>query len=173
VPRLQARSFATPDDVRTMPKVRVATVGFDDATVSRSRFDPGWRWSTDMGPMIVATSCPIHHLGALRPAESVTVRYFTAKVLSVPDPNSEMRQRLYLKASGTVCCICTVRDTSLTARPRLTARAETARPTIVIERRCGGLRLSSRTRHESLGAKRPTARGMMWSRGVSKEPSWT
>lgn len=39
---------------------------------------------------------------ALRPADTVTVRYFTAKVLRVPDPNSEMRQRLYLKAIETL-----------------------------------------------------------------------
>jgi hypothetical protein len=39
---------------------------------------------------------------ALRPAGAVTVRYFTAKVLSVADPNSEVRQRLYLKAIGTL-----------------------------------------------------------------------
>lgn len=39
---------------------------------------------------------------ALRPADIVTVRYFTAKVLSVPDPGSGMRQRLYLKAVETL-----------------------------------------------------------------------
>jgi hypothetical protein len=39
---------------------------------------------------------------ALRPADTVTVRYFTAKVLSVPDPGSGMRQRLYLKALETL-----------------------------------------------------------------------
>jgi uncharacterized LabA/DUF88 family protein len=39
---------------------------------------------------------------ALRPADAVTVRYFTAKVLRVPDPSSEVRQRLYLKALETL-----------------------------------------------------------------------
>jgi hypothetical protein len=39
---------------------------------------------------------------ALRPADTVTVRYFTAKVLPVPDPDSGMRQRLYLKAIETL-----------------------------------------------------------------------
>ena len=63
MPRLQAKSFAVPDDVRTMPKVRFATVGLDDATVGHCRFEPGWRWSTDMGPMVGVPSCPIRHLG--------------------------------------------------------------------------------------------------------------
>ena len=63
MPRLQAKSFAAPDDVRTMTKVRFETVGLDDATVGHCRFEPGWRWSTDMGPVIGVSSCPIRHLG--------------------------------------------------------------------------------------------------------------
>lgn len=39
---------------------------------------------------------------ALRPGDAVSVRYFTAKVLRVPDPTSQMRQRLYLKALETL-----------------------------------------------------------------------
>jgi class 3 adenylate cyclase len=63
MPRLQAKSFATPDQVRTMAKVRFESVGLDDASVGHCRFEPGWRWSTDMGPTVGAGSCPIRHLG--------------------------------------------------------------------------------------------------------------
>jgi class 3 adenylate cyclase len=63
VPRLQAKSFARPDEVRTLPNVRLETVGLDDATVGHCRFGPGWRWSTDVGPMLGTSSCPIRHLG--------------------------------------------------------------------------------------------------------------
>jgi class 3 adenylate cyclase len=63
MPRLQAKSFAAPDDVRTMPKVRFETVGLDDATVGHCSFEPGWRWSTEMGPLVGSSSCPIRHLG--------------------------------------------------------------------------------------------------------------
>ncbi len=63
MPRLQAKSFATADDVRTMPKVRFETVGLDDATVGHCSFEPGWRWSTDIAPLVGASSCPIRHLG--------------------------------------------------------------------------------------------------------------
>ncbi len=63
MPRLQAKTFASPDDVRTMPKVRFATVALDDATVGHCRFEPGWRWSDDLGPAMGATSCPMRHLG--------------------------------------------------------------------------------------------------------------
>lgn len=39
---------------------------------------------------------------ALRPKDAVTVRYFTAKVRPVPDPDARVRQRLYLKALETL-----------------------------------------------------------------------
>jgi len=63
MPRLQVKRFADPDDIRTMPKVRFETVGLDDATVGHCSFEPGWHWSTEMGPVLGATSCPIRHLG--------------------------------------------------------------------------------------------------------------
>lgn len=63
MPRPQIKTFATADDVRTLPKFSSATVDLDDATVTRGRFDPGFRWSTDLGPIIGSTSCPFRHLG--------------------------------------------------------------------------------------------------------------
>jgi len=63
MPRLQAKSFATSDEVRLMPKAHFATVSLDDATVSRARLDPGWRFSTDVGPKLGTSSCPLRHLG--------------------------------------------------------------------------------------------------------------
>jgi class 3 adenylate cyclase len=63
MPRLQTKDFATPDDVRTMPKVRLEMVGLDDGTIGHCTFEPGWRWSTDMGPLIGTQSCQMRHLG--------------------------------------------------------------------------------------------------------------
>ena len=39
MPRLPSRLFATPDDVRTIPKVRFETVGTDQATIGPCRFE--------------------------------------------------------------------------------------------------------------------------------------
>jgi class 3 adenylate cyclase len=63
MPRLQAKAFATPDDVRTMPLVRFTTVSLDEAHVGYCTFASGWRWSESMGPIFGATSCPVRHLG--------------------------------------------------------------------------------------------------------------
>jgi class 3 adenylate cyclase len=63
MPRLQAKSFSAPDDVRSMPMARVETVGLDEARVGHCRFEPGWRWSTHVAPLIGTGSCLIRHLG--------------------------------------------------------------------------------------------------------------
>ena len=63
MPRLQAKSFATPDDVRTLPRVRFETVDLDEARIGHCRFEPGWRWSTDLGPILGTESCQMRHSG--------------------------------------------------------------------------------------------------------------
>ncbi len=63
MPRLQAKSFDQPDALRSMPGLRVETVGLDEATIGHCTFDPGWRWSTVMAPMVGTPSCPIRHVG--------------------------------------------------------------------------------------------------------------
>jgi class 3 adenylate cyclase len=63
MPRLQTKTFAAPDAVRAMTRVRFEAVNLDETTVSRCRFEPGWRWSTDIGSMMGITSCQIRHLG--------------------------------------------------------------------------------------------------------------
>jgi class 3 adenylate cyclase len=63
MPRLQAKSFDAPDEVRSTPNVRFETVGLDDATIGHCQFAPGWRWSTEFGQQLGLASCPIRHLG--------------------------------------------------------------------------------------------------------------
>ncbi len=63
MPRLQSKSFASPDEIRTFPKGRAEVVSLDDATVGRSSWSPGWRWSVDLAPIMGTRSCQIHHLG--------------------------------------------------------------------------------------------------------------
>jgi len=63
MPRLQAKSFETPDEIRDLPQARFDIVKLDEVTVGRSTFEPGWRWSTDLGPMVGTATCQIRHLG--------------------------------------------------------------------------------------------------------------
>lgn len=61
--RPTAKAFADPDAVRTFPMVRFETVDVGEATVSHCTFEPGWRWSTGIGPLMHVDSCPIRHVG--------------------------------------------------------------------------------------------------------------
>jgi class 3 adenylate cyclase len=63
MPRLQSRSFASSDQQRTMPKGQAALVTLDEVTVGYARWEPGWRWSTDLRPIAGTPTCELHHLG--------------------------------------------------------------------------------------------------------------
>ena len=42
-------------------KAVIASAG--GAAVGRATFEPGWRWSADIGPLAGTSSCQVHHLG--------------------------------------------------------------------------------------------------------------
>lgn len=63
MPRLQRKSFATPDQVRKFPTGRCDIVSLDEASVGHFVFEPGWRWSKDVAPIAGTTSCQFRHLG--------------------------------------------------------------------------------------------------------------
>jgi class 3 adenylate cyclase len=63
MPRLQCKSFSTPDQVRTMPKGVGEIVSLGDTTIARARWEPGWHWATDLKPIAGTASCQLHHLG--------------------------------------------------------------------------------------------------------------
>jgi class 3 adenylate cyclase len=63
MPRLQAKTFDSPDEVRDLPKLHAQIVELDEATVGLSRFEPGWQWSKDLRPVAGTDSCQFRHLG--------------------------------------------------------------------------------------------------------------
>lgn len=63
MPRLQFKSFATPDQERHFPNGSAQVVDLGEATVGLARWEPGWRWSTDLAPIAGTQSCQVHHLG--------------------------------------------------------------------------------------------------------------
>ena len=61
--RLQRRRFSEPSDVRTFPRGRIDVVELDDTVVGRMSYEPGWRWSVDIKPIVGTDTCQYHHLG--------------------------------------------------------------------------------------------------------------
>ncbi|GEM_PF-283959 len=63
VTRLEGRSHHTPDELRTLPKTRVEIVRLASVTLGRFRFEPGWRWSQCIKPVVGTDSCQVAHAG--------------------------------------------------------------------------------------------------------------
>jgi class 3 adenylate cyclase len=63
VPRLQRKSFTTPDQVRTFPTGTCDIVTLDEMAIGRFIFQPGWRWSKDVAPIVGTSSCQHRHVG--------------------------------------------------------------------------------------------------------------
>ena len=63
MPRLQRKSFATPDEVRTFAHGRVDVIVLDEIAIGRFALQPGWRWSQDVAPVVGTRSCQNRHIG--------------------------------------------------------------------------------------------------------------
>jgi quercetin dioxygenase-like cupin family protein len=59
----QAKSHDTPDETRTPDKTRVDVVKLDGFTIGRFTFQPGWRWSQCIKPVVHTESCQVSHVG--------------------------------------------------------------------------------------------------------------
>ena len=60
---VESISLDTPQETRTFPhgEVQVVTVG--GSTVGRFTFEPGWRWSASVKPIVGTDWCQSHHVG--------------------------------------------------------------------------------------------------------------
>lgn len=61
--KLESKSLDQPDETRPVDKGSVQIVELDGATVMRTTFEPGWRWSECVKPMVGTESCEVHHVG--------------------------------------------------------------------------------------------------------------
>ena len=63
MPRLQRRSFTTPDQVRAFSHGRIDVINLDETSIGRFVLEPGWRWSKDVGPVVGTDACQNRHVG--------------------------------------------------------------------------------------------------------------
>ena len=63
VHKLEGKSHDTPDEVRTPDKTRVDVVRLEGYTIGRLTFQPGWRWSQCIKPVVGTDSCQLGHVG--------------------------------------------------------------------------------------------------------------
>ncbi len=59
----EKKSFDAADEVRSLDKTTVEVLKYPGASVARFTFQPGWKWSEDVGPEIGETFCTVEHVG--------------------------------------------------------------------------------------------------------------
>jgi quercetin dioxygenase-like cupin family protein len=60
---LEVKNLDAPDDTRTFDHGQVQVVNVAGVTVGRAVFEPGWRWSHDVKPIVGTNSCEVAHTG--------------------------------------------------------------------------------------------------------------
>ena len=60
---VEIRSFSTPDDVRRPERTTVELVKVGDGEIGRFTFQPGWRWSECIKPVVGTETCQVEHIG--------------------------------------------------------------------------------------------------------------
>lgn len=59
--KAEMKSFTKADEVRTFPKGKLELVNIGGAVVGRATFEPGWKWSTSLQPLVKTKSCEAPH----------------------------------------------------------------------------------------------------------------
>jgi hypothetical protein len=57
------KRFEMPDEIREFEEGRFEIVRLGGMTIGRATYQPGWRWSVDVGPATGAVSCKVEHVG--------------------------------------------------------------------------------------------------------------
>jgi class 3 adenylate cyclase len=89
--RLQRRRFEDTQDVRVTGRGRVEVVELDDRVVAKISWQPGWRWSVDVKPIVGTQYCQSHHVGValqgrlrVQMADGIELEFAAGDVLEIP-----------------------------------------------------------------------------------------
>jgi hypothetical protein len=63
---IETGNFDSPDESRTPDKTKVDVVRIGGATVGRATFQPGWKWSECIKPVVGGERCQARHIGVLQ-----------------------------------------------------------------------------------------------------------
>jgi hypothetical protein len=59
---MEKRNLSSPDETRTFDKEKLKLVTVGGVTFGRATFQPGWKWSTSVKPLVKTKSCQAPHL---------------------------------------------------------------------------------------------------------------
>jgi ethanolamine utilization protein EutQ (cupin superfamily) len=61
--QMMKRRFDNPDEHRSFPLGSNDLVKVGEVTIGLAKFEPGWRWSESLRPIVGTESCQVEHLG--------------------------------------------------------------------------------------------------------------
>jgi quercetin dioxygenase-like cupin family protein len=86
IKKFETKSHGSPDEVRAPHKTRVEVIQLGGFTMGRFQFDPGWRWSECIKPVMNTDSCQVSHVGyAISGQLTVRTNDGTQKMISAGD----------------------------------------------------------------------------------------
>lgn len=62
MPKIEKKNLAKPEDARKFEKGLLELVTLGGVTFGRATFQPGWKWSTCVKPIVGGQSCQAPHL---------------------------------------------------------------------------------------------------------------
>ena len=60
----------SPEEVRSFPRGRFELYKVGPMTLGRATYEPGWKWSTDVGAESGESSCQVEHVGLVLSGEA-------------------------------------------------------------------------------------------------------
>jgi hypothetical protein len=60
---VERRTFDSPDETRSPDKTTIELVNLAGGQIGRYTFQPGWRWSECIKPVVNTEKCQVDHLG--------------------------------------------------------------------------------------------------------------
>ena len=62
MPKMEVKNFGSPDETRNFAKGKLELLNVGGRVLGRAVFQPGWRWSTSLKPVVKTESCQAPHL---------------------------------------------------------------------------------------------------------------
>jgi hypothetical protein len=62
---IEKKNFGSPDETRTPDKTKIDILHLGNTNVARSTFQPGWKWSECIKPVVGTESCQARHVGTV------------------------------------------------------------------------------------------------------------
>jgi hypothetical protein len=59
--KMTRKSISQPDETRRFEKGKIEITNFADTPIAKGTFEPGWKWSSHVKPIVGGNSCQVEH----------------------------------------------------------------------------------------------------------------